>query len=129
LRVVRVQVALLRQALAQQQQAARAAEARATALENTVAQLQRSNATLERLIRVHHPMEGVVANGDGAPRVAAAGELAQAYQRIAELERQVRGVPPRVVRRMAIRAPPSTSIVRCRGVGCSTPTCQIHPDP
>ena len=131
-----LQVALLRQALAQQQQQARAAEARATALEGTVAQLQRSNASLERLMRAHHTMEGVAANREGTPRAAAAGELAQAYQRIAELE-QVRGserraVPPAyVVRcmsydigacrtecrmahgvRMTIRPAPSISIVR-----------------
>ena len=99
-----LQVALLRQALAQQQQQARAAEARATALEGTVAQLQRSNASLERLMRAHHTMEGVAANREGTPRAAAAGELAQAYQRIAELE-QVRGSERRAV--------PPAYVVRC----------------
>lgn len=113
-RGVRMQVALLRQALAHQQQAARAAEARATALENTVAQLQRSNASLERLIRTHHTMEGVAANGDGTPRVAAAGELAQAYQRIAELEQVRQSMPQRVVRRMTICPAPSIWNVRHR---------------
>jgi hypothetical protein len=55
-------------------------------------------------MRAHHTMEGVAANREGTPRAAAAGELAQAYQRIAELE-QVRGSERRAV--------PPAYVVRC----------------